>query len=173
MLPSHLEIASLSKASWADSSLLNQNLVSLSSTQGYITLYTNYQAGKRVFLVRSFGNRSFLCYCQQWMRWLSWKTVWGLFKKLDSQSAFLCQRCCNSYGIYLAIKKLCGSGRRGVILLLKGKQKWGWSSFEEVLRREPCTPQAVALPPLAQLRLTIGRSFARVVSKQRVLAISK
>lgn len=34
MLLCHLETASLSKASWADSSLLNQNLVSLSSTQG-------------------------------------------------------------------------------------------------------------------------------------------
>lgn len=33
-------------------------------------------------------------------------------------------------------------------------------------------PQAVALPLLAQLRLTIGRSFAWVVSEQRILAKS-
>jgi hypothetical protein len=34
MLPCHSETATVSKASWADSSLLNQNLVSLSLTKG-------------------------------------------------------------------------------------------------------------------------------------------
>lgn len=61
-------------------------------------------------------------------------------------------RCSNSHGSYLVFEEFSGSGQRGFIILPEGKNKWGWSSFVEVLQ--------FLLSPFSSVKLTPPEAVA-------------
>jgi hypothetical protein len=65
-----------------------------------------------------------------------------LRKSREPQRTLWGQRCSNFLGRYLAIKELNCGGRGRSILILEGKNSWGWGGFVK-------TPKIALLPPLS------------------------
>lgn len=92
--------------------------------------------GEKAIFVRYDWEEEFFGCRQQLKWWFGWISMWGLFTRSEIHRVhLLCQRWYNSHGNYLAIEEFCGGWQRGVIpiLLPKGKKKWGWCGFFEVL----------------------------------------
>jgi hypothetical protein len=58
-----------------------------------------------------------------------------LRKSREPQRTLRGQRCSNFLGRYLAIKELNGGRRGRFILILEGKNSWGWGGFVETLQK--------------------------------------
>jgi hypothetical protein len=88
----------------------------------------------------------------------------GFFQKIRTAcSIILCQRSFNVYGTYLAIEEFNG-GRQGIIVLLEGKEKWGWCGFGKVLCFLLAPYLTVKqLPPTFHGDPCIGKSVSQTV----------
>lgn len=91
----------------------------------------------------------------------------------EPQRALRGQWCNNFLGRYMAIKEFNDGGRVRFILILEGKNSWGWCGFVETLQKllspltsMKCNPPAVVIPWLELRPVTANCSYVQMVAGQ-------